>query len=405
VVAPSFAAAVTRVKRIARLLFLSILVIAVVAIGWGVYQRLDDQEAPARTSGAAAPVPVEVVPVERGSIALRRTFTGTLEAPAEFVVAPKIGARLQQLAVDLGDEVNRGAVVARLDDDEFVQEVARAQAELEVAQANRAEAESLLEIAERELRRVQRLRGGGLTSESQLDVATADVLAKRARVKVTDAGISRAEAELEAARIRLGYTQVVADWQGGADRRVVAERYVDEGETVSANTPLLRIVELDPITAVFSVTERDYGLLRVGQSVRLGTDAFPDERFDGVIQRIAPVFREATRQARIEVRVENPRSRLKPGMFVRADVVLERIARAVVVPEEALVRRDDRTGVFIVGADDMVAWRPVEPGVREAGRVQVDGDGLDGLVVVLGQQLLEDGSRVRVANPPEPGSR
>jgi RND family efflux transporter MFP subunit len=386
------------VKRIARLLLLLVLVAAVAAIGWGIHARLADDAAPRRAAGESMPVPVEAVAIERGPIALRRIFTGTLEARAEFVVAPKIGARLRQLAVDLGDEVRRGEVVARLDDDEFVQEVARAQAELEVAQANRAEAENLLEIAERELRRVQRLRGGGLTSESQLDVATADVLARRARVKVTDAGISRAEAEVEAARIRLGYTLVVADWQGGAERRVVAERYVDEGETVSANTPLLRIVELDPITAVFSVTERDYGLLRVGQAVGLSTDAFPDAFFAGAIQRIAPVFREATRQARVEVRVANPGLQLKPGMFVRADVVLERLAEAVVVPEEALVRRDERTGVFVVGADDTVAWRPVETGIRDAGRVQVKGDGLDGRVVVLGQQLLEDGSRVRVAN-------
>ena len=389
-------------KRIARLLFLLVLITSIVAIGWAVYQRLDAPGAADRGSNRAAgpstPVPVEAVAIAREPIALRRTFTGTLEARAEFVVAPKIGARLRQLAVDLGDEVRRGEVVARLDDDEFVQEVARAQAELEVALANQAEAENLLEIAERELRRVQRLRGGGLTSESQLDVATADVLAKRARVKVTAAGISRAEAEIEAARIRLGYTLVVADWQGGSDRRVVAERYVDEGETVSANTPLLRIVELDPITAVFSVTERDYGLLRADQAVSLSTDAFPGERFAGAIQRIAPVFREATRQARVEVRVDNPGLQLKPGMFVRADVVLDRVADAVVVPDEALVRRDERTGIFVVGTDDTVAWRPVETGIRDAGRVQVHGEGLAGRVVVLGQQLLEDGSRVRVAD-------
>lgn len=388
-------------KPIARFLLLSILVTAIAAIGWAVYQRLQVPGTSGRAAGPSLPVPVEAVAIARGPIALRRTFTGALEARAEFVVAPKIGARLRQLAIDLGDEVYRGDVVARLDDDEFVQEVARAQAELEVAQANRAEADSLLEIAERELRRVQRLRGSGLTSESQLDVATADVLAKRARVAVTEAGISRAGAEVEAARIRLGYTQVVADWEGGSERRVVAERYVDEGETVSANTPLLRIVELDPITAVFSVTERDYGLLRAGQAVSLATDAFPGERFDGVIRRIAPVFRETTRQARVEVRVDNPRLRLKPGMFVRADVVLERVAGAVIVPEEALVRRDGLTGVFVVGEDDSVAWRPVETGIRDAGRVQVIADGLDGPVVVLGQQLLEDGSPVRVANRPQ----
>ena len=102
----------------------------------------------------------------------------------------------------------------------------------------------------------------------------------------------RAEASLETANIRLGYTRITAGWSGGDDQRVVAERYVDEGETVSANTPLLRIVELDPITGVIFVTERDYARLQPGQEVLLlTTDAYPGEDFQGRIERIAPVFR------------------------------------------------------------------------------------------------------------------
>ena len=84
------------------------------------------------------------------------------------------------------------------------------------------------------------------------------------------------------------------------DQRVVAERYVDEGETVSANTPLLKIVTLHPITAVIFVTEKEYAGLRTEQRVELVTDAYQERSFSGVIRRIAPVFREATRQARID---------------------------------------------------------------------------------------------------------
>jgi RND family efflux transporter MFP subunit len=385
-----------------RFVLLALLAICA-AIGWAVYDRLTSEEAGPRGRGEAVPVPVEVAPVEQGPIERRRTFTGTLEARAEFVVAPKISGRVQQLRVDLADEVERGDVVAVLDDAEFVQEVARARAEVEVARANNGEAESLLKIAERELQRVDKLRGGGLSSESQLDVATAEVLAKRALVKVTRANIARAAAELEAARIRLGYTQVSADWHGGSGRRFVAERYVDEGETVSENAPLLRIVELDPMTAVFFVTERDYSRLRPDQPVYLETDAFPGERFGGRIERIAPVFREATRQARVEVRAENPELRLKPGMFARASVVLERLEWVTIVPEEALVSRNDQRGVFLVQPDGTVAWRVVETGIREDGRVQVSGEGVAGRVVVLGQQLLDDGSAVRIANEPAAG--
>ena len=149
---------------------------------------------------------------------------------------------MEQLNVDLADSVTRGQVVAVLDDAEYVQAVARARADLEIARASNAEAHSLLKIAERELKRIDQLRERGVSSESQRDAAMAEQLAQQALVKVTKAQIASAEADLEAARIRLGYTQVTAGWHGGNEQRVVAERYVDEGETVAANAPLLRIV-------------------------------------------------------------------------------------------------------------------------------------------------------------------
>jgi RND family efflux transporter MFP subunit len=186
---------------------------------------------------------------------------------------------------------------------------------------------------------------------------------------------------------------------------VVAERYVDEGETLAANAPLLRIVELDPIVAVFFVTERDYALLRTGQNATIATDAFPGVRFDGSIERIAPVFREATRQARVEVRVDNPDLHLKPGMFARATVVLDRLEQAVIVPQQALTTRDGGDGVFLVAPDGAsVVWREVQPGIRQDGRVAIEGDLRDGLVVVLGQQLLDDGSAIRIAETRAPAA-
>ncbi len=367
-------------------------------LAWGIYQRLEESSGQAPEKSAKPSIPVEIAPIEHGPIERVRTFTGTLEARAEFVVAPKVSGRVEQLRVDLADEVSRGQVVAVLDDAEYVQDVARFQADLAVAKAGQIEADSLLKIADRELERIERLQARGVSSESQRDTAKADQLAKQAQVAVTRARVASAEADLEAARIRLGYTQVSAGWRGGGEHRVVAERYVDEGETVAANAPLLRIVELDPIQAVFFVTERDYAQLQPGQTALLSTDAFPGETFLGDIQRIAPVFREATRQARVELRVANPEQRLKPGMFARATVILERVEQAVIVPEQALTTRDSRNGVFLVSADGATAqWRVVQPGIQQGARVQVTGEEIAGQVVVLGQQLLEDGSPIRIA--------
>lgn len=382
--------------------FLLLLVAGAAAI-WLVQMRVQEAaDESARPERDKRPVPVEVAQIEHGAIELRRYFTGTLETHAELLVAPKVSGRVVELNVDLADPVQRGQVVARLDNAEYVQAVKQAQANLAVAEANLAEAQSLLQLAERELQRIDKLRARGVTSESQRDVAKADQLAKQAHVQVTRAQVERAQAELELARIRLGYTEVTADWRGGDDERTVAERLVDEGETVSANTQLLRIVELNPITAVFHVTERDYGLLEDNQVATLRTDAYPQRTFEGRVVRIAPVFRESARQARVEMRVENPDVLLKPGMFVRAAVTLKRAPAAIIVPEQALAKRDGHDGVFVVTDNgDSVAWRKVQVGIRHDDRVQVEGEGLDGRVVVLGQQLLEDGSAILLPDSKE----
>ena len=127
------------------------------------------------------------------------------------------------------------------------------------------------------------------------------------------------------------------------------------------------------------------------------TDAFQGETFTGHVVRISPIFRQESRQARIELRIENPEQRLKPGMFIRFTLELARIEDATIVPEAAIASRGEKTGVFVVNdAGDAVTWQPVEVGLREGDRSQVTGEGLTGRVVTLGQQLLDDGSAITI---------
>ncbi len=385
--------------KLLRNLLALLLVIAVGgALAYAIKERLEATEAGGGARTERGPVPVEIAPVERGDIVLRRSFSGTLEAPAEFVVAPKVSGRVVELMVDLADDVVRNQIVARLDDDEFQHAVTQAEAEVAVAHATQSEAESSLEIAGRALERAEVLYGSNIASETELDTFRADHLAKRAALEVAKARVTRAEAALEAARIRLGYTQVVAGWRGNDDTRVVAARFVDEGETVSANSPLLSIVELEPLNAIIFVSERDYARLELGQSATLRTDAHPGRDFPAEVARVAPVFRAASRQARVELTVENEDHELKPGMFVRAEVLLDRADDVTIVPVEALAKRAGQDVLFVLDAEGTsVAMRPVERGIRDGERIEVRGDGIVGSVVTLGQQLLEDGSRVAVA--------
>ena len=374
-----------------------LLIGAAAGLGLVIFNQFLDRAGSSKSGKASPAVPVEVAQIQRGPIASQRTFSGELEALAEFVVAPKVSGRVERVIVDIADTVKRGQVVAELDNDEYVQAVAQAEADLLVARANLSEAKSALEIAKREFKRSESLLERGIVSGSDFDVASQNQLAKQAQLEVAAAQVTKAESSLKTANIRLGYTKVTAGWTGGDENRIVAERYVDEGQTVAANEPLLSIVELHPIVGVVFVNERDYAHLKPGQLVSLTTDAYPGEQFTGRIDRIAPVFRKSTRQARIEMTIDNPQHRLKPGLFIRATVVLARVPEATIVPEQALTLRDDRSGVFIVSEDGRsVAWHEVKVGIREGNRVQVEGEGLSGLVVTLGQQLVNDGTPITV---------
>lgn len=370
---------------------------AVLALGWAAFRHLDDRPV-GRKAAVRAPAPVSVAPIERGRIERHRVFSGTLEASARFVVAAKVSGRVARVHVELADRVARGQVVVELDDAEYAQAVEQAKAEQAVAEAQLAEANSALTIAERVLKRARGLRDRGVTSPAQLDTAEAEHLVRTAAVKVARAQVQRARAGLAAAQVRLGYTKVTADWPADDADRVVAARAVDPGATVAAQTPLLTIVDLDPLTGVIFAAEADYAHLAPLTAIEITTDAFPGRVFAGHIARVAPVFGETTRQARVELHVDNPGHDLRPGMFIRARATLDAAADARIVPLEALTVRGGVDGVFVLDADGQTArWRPVMVGLRDAGRVQISGDGLTGQVVTLGQQLIDDGSPVVLA--------
>lgn len=368
---------------------------------WWVRTQADAGGPTANTEGARA-VPVEVAPVEHRALQERRRFTGTLEAAASFVVSTKVAGQIESIALDLGDRVERGQVVATLDDEEFRQAEAEAKADLAVANARKKAAAKAVEIAQRNYGRVESLSAEGITSEAELDLLRSAKLEAEADVAVANAQVTRAKAALEAARVRRGYTQIAADWPEGDDDRVVSRRYVDEGATVAANSSLLEIVDLDEIVVVVFATERDYGRLKTGQPVALETEAFPGETFEGAVDRIAPVFAESSRQARVELRVPNPDGRLRPGMFVRVSTVLGELERATVVPADALVEREGETIVYVVASDGAtVAERPVEILMQDEGFAAVEGPGIEGRVVVLGQEALNDGAAIVIPSPVE----
>jgi RND family efflux transporter MFP subunit len=229
-----------------------------------------------------------------------------------------------------------------------------------------------------------------------MDAARAAFNAQEAKLKVTAAQVSNREAALEAARVRLSYTRISASWEKGTDIRYVGERFADEGALLSQNSQIISVIELQPITAVIYATDKEYFRIQPEQDVAVSSTAFPGRAFHGRVTRVAPLLKEASRQARVEIDIDNEESSLKPGMFINAEIEFARRDNAKLVPFSALVQRGNRQGVFIADAENRKAvFRPVTVGIIEGENAEVlDPADLSGEAVVLGQHLLQDGMSI-----------
>ncbi|MBU1695058.1 MAG: efflux RND transporter periplasmic adaptor subunit [Verrucomicrobia bacterium] len=354
--------------------------------------------------GQGGAVAVIVQPVRQDTIRDVRVFTGTVFPKTQFLVAPKVAGRLEKLLANIGAEVRNGDLIASLDNQEYKQQVEQARAELDVAKANVNDSQSSLEIAARELERARELRKQQVASVAEMDRVEALYKAAQAKHEIALAQIKQQEAVLKATEIRLSYTQIRAAWENGNGPRLVGERFVDEGAMLPANEPIVSIIDIDTVIAAIFVIERDYPHIEVGQSAEITTDAFPLKTFAGKIVRKAPLLKEASRQARVEIEVANPERLLVPGMFVRAEVRFAARDNAIVVPASAVVRRNEQRGVFLADTTTMKArFVPVTLGIVNADRAEIVNPPLEGPVVTMGQHLLEDGSAI-IIPPSEPGA-
>jgi len=380
----------------------AVLAVSLGYIGWEVYRRATAGEGNQSPGQRAVSVAVEIGPVEKGPIRDVGQFSGTLIPKSSFTVVPKISGRLKRLLIDIGDTVRRDQLVAVLEDEEYQQELLQSEADLRVARANLEEAASTLEMARKELERAKVLQEKGIQSQSQLDAVVSQHEAQAARHKVAAAQLANREAALATARVRLSYTRIKSSWEMGSDVRYVGERFVSEGAMLSPNTPILSIIELQPITAVIFVTDRDYFRLGTGQPATVTSSAFGGESFAGRVARIAPLLQESSREARVEIEIQNEKGLLKPGMFINTRIEFARRDAATIVPVRSLVNRDGRQGVFAADLENKKAvFVPVKAGITEGERAEIlEPASLSGYVVTLGHHLLEDGTALILPQSP-----
>jgi len=340
------------------------------------------------------PVPVETADVSQRPMVDVREFAGTVKASYTYVISAKVAGRLLALNKRIGDHVAANESIGRIDDTEFRNALDEAQTQVRVSKASLEEAKAQLVYTERELERTKGLVSKGIASQSELDAQQTQMETQRSRHELAKAQLEQRQVVLSQAKTNFEYTQIRA-LQGG----FVAVRHVDGGTLLSVGSPIVTVVGLDTVFVELAVTEKDYQSLKPGKTASVSTDAIPGQTFEGVVYRMAPYFQSASRTATVEVALKNNARLLKPGMYARINIKLNEDAKAKVVPSQALVEKDGKYSLFVVGDSATVKNVPVQVGINDGTFAQIlSPTNLDGKVVTLGQHLLRSGSKVVVPN-------
>jgi membrane fusion protein, multidrug efflux system len=312
-------------------------------------------------------VPVEAAKVTAAPLREQVTAIGTLLSNEAVTVSSEIPGRLKEIHFQEGQPVEKGAALFTLDDSVY-----RAQLD---------DAEAKLKLAEQTNKRTSTLFSNKYATAQSADEAASNL------------AVSTAATEL--ARVQLEKTRIVAPFSG-----IVGLRHVSVGEYITAGQALVNLEAIDPVKADFRVPEKFLPAIRVGQTIRIKLDAFPDDSFDGKIYAIDPRLDVAGRSLLVRALVPNHDQRLRPGLFARVTVLLQLKEDALTVPEAAIVPQGDSQYVFKI-VDGKVKLTKVMTGTRREGRVEiVDGLAAGDQVVTAGQLKIRDGAPVSVVGAP-----
>jgi len=240
---------------------------------------------------------------------------GSINAEQGVIVAPEIAGTVSEIDFESGANVKKGDLLLKLDDS------------TEQAQLRAAEAQA--EWARVSAERTRKLRADNTASQSELDQA--------------EASLKQAVANADNIRATIDKKAIRAPFSGQ-----LGIRLVNLGEQIAVGKGIVSLQALTPVFADFSLPQQDLEKLTTGLGVQVISDTFPGKKFEGTITAINPELDAVTRSVRVRAKFENTDKRLRPGMFVRANVALPGDQKVLVVPSTALLSAPYGDSVFVV---------------------------------------------------------
>ena len=347
------------------------------------------------------PIEVALKPVTRGIVerTVANTRAGTIKACRRAKLSPSVGGQISKLPIREGDQVKEGQLLMELWNRDLTAQAVLAEREVISARSRSQSVCLKADVAEREAKRILKLRERNVVAEEQTDKAVAEADALRAECKAYATQVGVSEAKLAAARASLERTRLIAPFDG-----VIAEingelyEYVTPSPVGIPTPPAVDIIDNSCFYVTAPIDEVDAGGIRVGMPARISMDAFADRRFEGKVRRIADYVLDLEKQARtVDVEVEFNNAGdieyLLAGYSADIEVILDKRDDVVRVPTEAVM--EGRYVYIFLEEQGNVVKREIRTGLSNWDQTEVlDGLDPDDLVVVnVDNPGLKDGAK------------
>ena len=335
--------------------------------------------------GKADGIRVEAVEVNREGSKRSLTGLGSVKCPKSVDLGFEIPGVISEILVREGDRVERGQVLAKLDQTVVDADVAVQKARMKAAQAD-------LRFRKAELAKMQELFGKEAISDTELQRSVYEAEKAQAAIELTLKEIESADAKKRQMTLR------------APNDGVVAKILLKVGEVVNYSSyQVMRLISCEEADAEIELAEKAYTSISPGTNVSISVDALPGKKFFGRIYNISPEINQKNRTFTARVRIQNPNLVLRPGMFVRAEIDVSRaMAGPIWVPAAAVLPADQGSQIVFTVKDGVAVRREVRIGKRAKNKVEIVSGLEQGEVVIVdGQKRVSDLSEVKVTIKPQ----
>lgn len=325
-------------------------------------------------------VPVRVMEMSARDLPVVVEPVGRLTANREVSLSAEVGGRVASYEAEVGDRVEEGRVLVKIDPTDY-------KLALDEASAALAAAEAQLSAAKKAYGRFRDLLAREVVSKNEFDRIEAEY-------KSSEASADRARAARDIAEERLKKTEIKVPFDGH-----VAGRLIELGQTLAPGQPVMTIAEMETMRVKVWLSESDIVNVDPDDPVVVAVDALGGAEFPGRIDRIGIKADARTNTFEVEVLVENPDLVLKSGLSARVRLTVRIVPGVLMAPQSAVLYREDRKEVYVVSPGDRAVLREVELGLTRGSMIQV----VEGLhpgdrLVVTGGQYLSPGDPVEVTD-------